>query len=327
MTSSSRRRFLGATASAAAAAGMPALLADRALAASAAVPKEFKIGWQKGAAILVLAKHQQVLEKRLKPLGVESIKWVEFQFGPPLLEGLGLGAVDIGAVGDTPPIFAQAAGAKLVYVATTPASANAILVPKDSPIRTVSDLKGKRVAFGKGSSSHALTVRALAHAGLSPKDIQEVHLAPADATAAFTGGRIDAWTVWDPYYAIAEEKYNARVLIDSNAPHLVSHSYWLANRAFSESYPSVLSAALEEIGKLIGWAGDNRTAFAEFFSKETGVALEPIQVAFQRAEYSWGPLTDAHIESQRQLAASFFELGIVPKQVDPKAILWKAPAL
>ncbi len=325
MTGQSRRQFFRVAATAAAAASFPTVLIQRAQAAAPAVPKEFKIGWQKGSAILVLAKHQQAFEKRLKSLGVESVKWVEFQFGPPLLEGLGLGAVDLGAVGDTPPIFAQVAGAKLVYAAATPASQNAILVPKDLPIKTVADLKGRRVAFGKGSSSHAVTVRALAHAGLSPKDIQEVYLAPADATAAFSGGRVDAWTVWDPYYAIAEQKYNARVLIDTSASHLASHSYWLANRAFAETYPAVLAAALDEVGKLVAWAGDHRKEFAEFYAKETGVELDPIRAAFQRAQYAWGPVTDNHIQSQRELAASFHELGIVPKKVDPKEIVWTAP--
>ncbi|WP_072393238.1 aliphatic sulfonate ABC transporter substrate-binding protein [Hyphomicrobium sp. CS1BSMeth3] len=325
MTSHSRRQFLGAAASVAGAASFPAILSGRAGASTPKAPKEFKVGWQKGTAILVLAKHNQVFEKRLKSFGVESVKWVEFQFGPPLLEGLGLGAVDIGAVGDTPPIFAQVAGAKLVYAATTPAGQNAILVPKDSPIKTVADLKGKRVAFGKGSSSHNVTVRALAHAGLTPKDITEVYLAPADATAAFNGGRVDAWTVWDPYFAIAEQKYNARVLIDTKADHLKSHSYWLANRGFAESYPAVLTAALEELGKLVAWAGNNRKEFAEFYAKETGVELEPIRAAFERAEYAWGPLTDVHIRSQQDLAATFHGLGIVPKKVDPSEIVWKAP--
>jgi sulfonate transport system substrate-binding protein len=325
MTRHTRRQFIGAAASVAGAAGFPAILTGRARASTPKAPKEFKVGWQKGSSILVLAKHRQVYETRLKSLGVESVKWVEFQFGPPLLEGLGLGAVDIGAVGDTPPIFAQVAGAKLVYAATTPASQNAILVPKDSPIKTVADLKGKRVAFGKGSSSHNVTVRALAHAGLKPKDITEVFLAPADATAAFNGGRVDAWTVWDPYYAIAEQRYNARVLIDTKADHLKSHSYWLANRTFAESHPSILAAALDEVGKLVAWAGDNRKEFAEFYSKETGVELAPIQAAFERAEYAWGPLTDAPIKSQQELAVSFHDLGIVPKKIDPSEIVWRAP--
>ncbi len=327
MISQTRRRFLGGAAAVVGAASTTATLGGRARAAAPAVPKEIKIGWQKGSAILVLAKHQQVFEKRLKPLGVESVKWVEFQFGPPLLEGLGLGAVDIGAVGDTPPIFAQVAGAKLVYAAATPASQNAILVPKDSPIKTVADLKGKRVAFGKGSSSHAATVRALAHVGLSPKDITEVHLAPADATAAFNGGRVDAWTVWDPYYAIAEQKYNARVLIDTKADHLKGYSYWLANRAFAENHPAALAETLDEVGKLVAWAGNHRQEFAEFYSKETNVELAPIKAAFERSEYAWGPLTDTHIKSQRELAVSFHDLGIVPKKVDPSEFVWRAPAL
>ena len=155
------------------------------------------------------------MEKRLKEVGVDNVKWVEFQFGPPLLEALGAGAVDIGVVGDTPPIFAQAAKANLVYVASTPASASAILVPKDSPIRSVADLKGKKVAIAKGSSSHNLTIQALAKNGLSFGDIEPVYLAPADAVAAFSTGSVDAWTIWDPYFAIAENKHNARILVDT----------------------------------------------------------------------------------------------------------------
>lgn len=95
-----------------------ALTAGRAFSATPDVPKTFSIGYQKSSGILVTARQHQVLEKRLKELGVEQVRWVEFQFGPPLLEALGAGAVDLGTVGDTPPIFAQAAGAKLVYVAS-----------------------------------------------------------------------------------------------------------------------------------------------------------------------------------------------------------------
>ncbi len=295
--------------------------------ASASIPasKEFRIGWQKGSAIQVLAKHKKVIEQRLQPLGIENVKWVEFQFGPPLLEALGLGAVDLGAVGDTPPIFAQAAGAKLVYVAGTPSSQSAILVPKDSPIKTVAELKGKRIAFAKGSSSHNLTVRALAHAGLPLKDVTEVHLAPADASAAFSGGRLDAWAVWDPFFAIAEQRYNARVLIDTKAPHLAGNSFWLSSRVFAEAHPAILTAALDEVGKLVSWAGGHRKELAEFYAKETGVELQPVLTAFQRADYAWGPVTEAHIKAQQQLAETFHELGIVPRKVDPREIVWRAP--
>lgn len=325
MARQSRRRFLGRTAAVVAASSLPAILAQRAEAA--AVPKEIKVGWQKGIPILVLAKQQEVLEKRLKSLGVESVKWVEFQFGPPMLEALGLAAIDIGAVGDTPPIFAQAAGAKVVYVAAYPAAGNAILVPKDSPIKTVADLKGKRVAVAKGSNSHAFTVRALAHVGLGLKDIEPVFLAPADATAAFNAGRVDAWTVWDPYFAIAEQKYNARPLIDHTAPHVQSSSFYLANRTFAETYPAALIAVLDEFSKLNSWARDHRKEFAAFYAKETGIEQQALEAAFERDQFGWGPVTEAQISRQQDLATSFFELGIVPKKVDPKEIVWTAPVL
>ena len=205
---------------------------------------EFRVGYQKGAAILVIAKQRQVFEKRLKELGVEHVEWVEFQFGPPLLEALGAGAIDIGLVGDTPPIFAQSAGADLVYVASAPASASAILVPEGSPIQSVADLKGKKVGIAKGSSSQNLTIQALAKHGLSFKDIEPVYLAPADAVAAFTTNQVDARTIWDPYLAIAETLHGARPIATTDEEGLGSNSFYLANRGFAESHPDVLQAAL-----------------------------------------------------------------------------------
>ena len=245
----------------------------RAQAQAQAQPAEVRIGFQKGSAILVLAKKRQVIEQRLKPLGI-AVKWVEFQFGPPLLEALGAGAVDIGVVGDTPPIFAQAAKANLVYVASSPSSQSAILVPEGSPIRKVEDLKGKKVAIAKGSSSHNLTVQALAKHGLSFKDIEPVYLAPADAVAAFSTGRVDAWTIWDPYFAIAETKHKARVLTTSEEPGLDSNSFYLANRDFATRHPDVLKASLEELSAVTKWAGDNRDQLARISSEATGERTE-----------------------------------------------------
>ncbi len=227
--------------------GAPLIMGALSLPAAAETPAEFRVGYQKGSAILVIAKQRQVFETRLKEIGIQNVKWVEFQFGPPLLEALGAGAVDIGVVGDTPPIFAQAARSELVYVASAPASASAILVRKDSPIRRVEDLKGKKVAIAKGSSSHNLTVQALAKHGLSFKDITPVYLSPADAVAAFATGSVEAWTIWDPYFAIAETKHDARVLLSTDVPGLESNSFYLANRGFAQKHPDVLKAALEEL--------------------------------------------------------------------------------
>jgi sulfonate transport system substrate-binding protein len=196
-------------------------------------------------------------------LGIQNVKWVEFQFGPPLLEALGAGAVDLGSVGDTPPVFAQAGGIDLVYAAANPSAEHAVLVPAGSSVKTLADLKGKRVAFGKGSSAQNVTIKALALAGLTLKDVEPIYLAPADATSAFNGGKIDAWVVWDPYYAIAVQNYGARVIADTSDTRLASSAYYVARREFAQKYPQVLSAVLEELEGITLWSGKNRNELAE----------------------------------------------------------------
>src|ERR1700733_1550652 len=138
--------------------------------AAAAQTKVLRMATQKGAAILMAERQQRGLETLLNPLGIE-VQWSEFQFGPPIMEAMRAGGVDIGLVGDTPPIFAQAANSDLLYVATVPASAEAILLPAGSNLQTLQDLKGKRIAFARGSAAHNLTIAALEKAGLKPEDV------------------------------------------------------------------------------------------------------------------------------------------------------------
>jgi sulfonate transport system substrate-binding protein len=291
-----------------------------------AVPGEVRIGFQKGAAILVLARKQQVIEQRLKALGVNTVQWVEFQFGPPMLEAMGAGAVDLGSVGDTPPIFAQAAGSNLVYVAGTPAAEHAVLVPQNSPIKALADLKGKRVAFAKGSSAHNVAIKALALAGLTLNDVKVLYLSPADATAAFNAGELDAWVVWDPYYAIAVQHYNARVIADTSDHRLASSLYYLANRDFATRYPAVLAAMLDEIGKLTVWSGQHREDLAAIAAEATGIDAKTWSSAFARADFAFGSVTPAQVAQQQQLAETFLSLAIIPHKIDVAAYVWQAPA-
>ncbi len=190
--------------------------------------KVLRVGTQKGAALLMAERERRGLESLLNPLGVD-VQWAEFQFGPPVLEAMRVGSVDIGLVGDTPPIFAQAAKSDLLYVAAVPSGASAILLPAGSTLRTLQDLKGKRVAFARGSSAHNLTIAAVEKAGLKFEDIQAIGLAPADAAAAFEKGAIDAWTIWDPFYALYETRPGVRVLAESTgiAPQ---NSFFIASR-------------------------------------------------------------------------------------------------
>jgi sulfonate transport system substrate-binding protein len=200
--------------------------------------KELRIGLQKNGVILV-ARQQKTIEKALEPLGVK-VSWHEFQFGPPLLEALNAGAIDYGTTGDAPPIFAQAARANLYYIAALGGAENAIAVPADSPIRTVADLKGRKVAVGKASSAHSLLLVALEKNGLTFTDIEPAYLAPADASAAFARGSVDAWSIWDPFLASAEKQRPLR-LIASSSDISPAQSFYLANKEFTDQNPEIVA--------------------------------------------------------------------------------------
>src|ERR1700709_1548565 len=177
--------------------------------------KVVRIGFQKYGK-LVLLKSKGTLDDKLKALGY-NVTWTEFPSGPPLLEALNVGAVDFGNTGEAPPIFAQAAGAPIRYVAYEPPAqkGEAILVQKDSPLKSVADLKGKKVAVAKGSNAHYLLVKALEKAGVKYEDITPAFLAPADARAAFESGAVDAWSIWDPYQSAADITLGAKTLTDA----------------------------------------------------------------------------------------------------------------
>jgi sulfonate transport system substrate-binding protein len=287
-------------------------------------PIEFRIGYQKSSSLFVVARQQQAFETALKPLGVTHVKWVEFQFGPPLLEALGAGAIDFGITGDTPPILAQSAGARLVYAAGSPAVQNAILVPASSAIQSLAELKGKKIAFGKGSSSHNFVVRALRKAGLEYDDIEPAFLSPADAVAAFTTGRVDAWAVWDPYFAIAQAKHGARPLVTTK-DGLGSNTFYLANKGFAEAHPEILKATIAALGQVGDWAAAHRQELAQISATATGIDLAAQQTAIERYDIEVWPLNDDVVAQQQAIADTFFELKLIPKPVTVRDIVWTAP--
>jgi sulfonate transport system substrate-binding protein len=251
-----------------------AALSSRAM--GEAGPKEIRIGTQKGG-FFPAVRQRHTLEDVFKPLGIE-IKWIDFQFGPPLLEAINVGSVDFGYVGDSPPIFAQAAGAAIRYVAAVKSDGNtqAIIVPQDSPIKTLADLRGKRVAFGKGSSAHNLLVAALEKAGLSWSDITPAPLAPADATAAFVKGSVDAWSIWDPYLALAELRENARVIAFDKDVHKPNAIY-IAGSGFVEKYPALVARLNGVFASEGVWADQHHEEVAKAQAEATGVDIEAVR--------------------------------------------------
>lgn len=286
--------------------------------------KEFRIGFQK-AGLPVITRQQQLIEKELAPQGV-SVKWVEFASGPPLLEALNAGAVDVGWTGDAPPIFAQAAGANLVYVAALPSNGagEGILVPADSPIKSLADLKGRKVAVTKGSSAHNLLVAALERAGVPFADITPVYLSPADAAAAFASGKVDAWSIWDPFFAIAELRHAPRVLTTTK-DELKVNTYFLANKTFATAHPAVVLKAEGALKQSAAWANANKAEVAKVLAEVTGVDPAAQARAAERAEFGIFPLTDEVVASQQQTADRFFRLGLIPRAIVVKEAVWVRP--
>lgn len=296
-------------------AGVAALTLALPGAAQAQNAKELRVGYQKYGT-LTLIKARGTLEKRLAPLGV-SVKWTEFPAGPQLLEALNVGSVDFGTTGEAPPIFAQAAGAPLVYVGYEPPTpvGEAIIVPKDSPIQSAADLKGKKVALNKGSNVHYLLVKALEDKGVSIKDIQPVYLPPADARAAFERGSVDAWAIWDPFLIAAQRATQARVLTDGTG--LVSnHQFYLSTRNFARENPKIINEFLAEIADVAAWASKSAREAAEILAPQTGIEAGALEIAIARLGYGVQPLNDAVVAEQQKIADTFHGLGLIPKKID-----------
>ena len=281
---------------------------------AAAQEKVLRIGYQKYGT-LVLLKGKGTLEEKLSPLGW-SVEWTEFPGGPQLLEALNVGAIDFGSTGEAPPIFAQAAGAPLVYVAHEPPAprGEAILVPKDSPIRSVADLKGKTVVLNKGSNVHYLLVKALEEAGVAYGDVTVSFLPPADGRAAFEQGSADAWAIWDPFQAAAEVATEARTL--RNGEGIVSnHQFYLGAKPFVDANGEAIDALIAAIGEVDEWTRANPAEAAAELAPSVGIPADVLTIALERQSFGVKPLDDAVVAEQQRIADTFHALGLIPAPI------------
>lgn len=277
------------------------------------------VGYQKYGTLNIL-KAKGSLEERLKPEGV-SVRWIQFPGGPQLLEALNVGSIDYGHTGEAPPIFAQAAGANLIYVANEPPNpkGEAILVPKDSPIQDVAGLKGKKIALNKGSNVHYLLVQALTAAGLKYSDIKPVYLPPAEGRAAFESGNADAWVIWDPFLTVAQKATGARIL--KNAEGLAANrEFYLAAKPFADQYPERVKAIFEEIQKVDEWAAKNATGVATLLSPQLSIDVPTLEEISKRRPYGIQPIQADVVKYQQQVADTFHQLGLLPKSVNVEEV-------
>lgn len=302
---------------------LSALIAAPARAAAGAL----RIGYQKGG-VVALLKGQGLLEQALSPQGIR-VDWREFTSGPPLLEALGAGAIDFGHTGDVPPLFALSARQNVVFVGTYAGSpqGSAVLVRKDSPIRTIADLKGRKVAFKRGSSAHNVILQVLRSAGLSLDDITPVDLAPPDAAPAFAQGAVDAWSIWDPYTAIAEQSPDTRVLatLDGIAR---SWSFLLANGGYARDNGATILTLVDKLHEAGAAADADLEGTVAAVSRATGVDPAVVRVVAERPGMDYadvGLIPPEAVAYEQQLADDFHALGVIPRKLDIAASVWTAP--
>lgn len=286
---------------------------------------KLRIGYQKSSTLLTLIKSRGALEQRLAPLGVQ-VSWHEFSSGLPLLEALNVGGVDLSAdVADTVPVFAQAAGAKLTYFAqeAPSPSAQAIVVRADSPIKTLADLKGKKIAVTKAAGVHYLLIAALDQAGLRFKDVTPAYLTPADGRAAFERGAVDAWVVWDPFLAGVQRQSQVRVLADGRG--LADYQrYYLAASSYAGAHPEVLSIVFEELRKTGQWVKQNPREAAAQLAPLWGLDAPTVELANSRRSYEVRAVVPEALGEQQRIADAFHAEGLLPQQIAAGAVpLWK----
>ena len=297
--------------------GALAALSSGLAAAQGSKPQTLRIGLQKSSTLTTILRTRSTLEQLLAPLSVK-VSWHEFTSGLPLLEALNLGNIDVSAdVADTVPVFAQAAGAQLTFIAqeSPSPSAQAIVVRADSPIRTVADLKGRKIGFAKAAGVHYLLIAALEKVGLSFKDIEPAYLAPADGRAAFERGAIDAWVVWDPFLAAVQKQSQVRVLADGSG--LASYQrYYLAGTPYAQARPDVLRVFFDELRKAGQWVKQSPQDAAALLAPVWGLDAAVIELANSRRSYEVRAVVAPALSEQQRIADAFFAEKLLPRRVN-----------
>lgn len=282
-----------------------------------------KIGYPEGMTNLEVLRAQALLERRLKPLGV-TVTWTSFLAASSLIEALSNGTIDFCGGGGTASIFSQAAEHVFVRVAKekyTAPKGQAILVPEDSSIETLADLKGKRIAFDRGSSAHYVLIRALMRVNLELSDIEPVYATQPEALVLFRRGEIDAWVVWVPYSPTETRTYPGRSLADLESifgenASLEVPTYYYAVPELVRDYPDVLKVILEEVNEAGAWAKQQELEATRRLAAHHEIDPAIITNLEQRAsERAIIPIDERSLAALQHQANIFRDLKLIPHRV------------
>jgi sulfonate transport system substrate-binding protein len=245
--------------------------------------------------------------------------WSDFTSGPPILQAMSAGSIDVGGVGNAPPVFSAAAGGGIEIIGALQANplGSALLVPKGSPITSVAQLRGKKIAVAQGSSGdyHLLTV--LNKAGIPVKDVTLVYLQPAEGLAALTSGHVDAWDVWSPFIEEAEQLDGAHALV-TGVGYGSPYSFTVASKAAlaDPAKAAAIKDYLSLLAQAHAWATSHLSAWAAVWAKATGLPIAVMNKASADDSSLATPITPAVIASEQQVSNAFTAAGLIPTQVD-----------
>lgn len=281
----------------------------------AAADKVLRIGYQKFNTLNIL-KGSGKLEQALQPQGW-SVKWFEFAAGPQLTEALNANAIDLGHAADTPSVFANASGVNAVYLGAEQPYPKGIgiFVAQESPIRSVADLKGKKVATGRGWNVQFLLLKALEEVGLSYRDIEPVYVTnAADVRAAFQSGNVDAATLWDPFLAGQELATRPRILRDGTGLSN-NRTFHLAVPSFVDRHKDIVRTVFTELKKTNQWTQSHPQETAELLAPQLGVDPKVLRLATERRNYTTVAVDAGIVAEQQQIADAFLKLGLIKNPV------------
>lgn len=281
------------------------------------------VGFQKSSLTLLIARQEKLLEKHFPNT---EIHWKEFPAGPQLLEALSAGSLDYGFVGNIPPIFAQSASKSISYVAyeAVPPKSIALIVPESSSIKTLDQLKGKRIALQKGSAAHDLLGKILTKAGLNWQDIQPVWLPPADARAAFDQKSVDAWISWDPFLSVIERDAQVRTLIDASA-FAQTYQFYVANPNYLKSNPQSVPQFIDASNEANAWTRKYPEQTIKYYAQAIGQDEDIAKKALDKRpeDITIKVIDNEVIKSQQDIADTLFKEKLIPTQIDVHKAIWK----
>lgn len=284
--------------------------------------RELRIGYQKFGTLGVL-KARQTLEATFEEQNI-SVIWSEFPAGPQLLFALQNNEIDFGTTGEVPPLFAQASGADMVYIAWEPPAPQSvgIAVSANSDIQSVADLRGKRISVNKASNVHWLLLQLLDEAGMDADDVKIVFTPPKYPLTSSDYHAMDAWMLWDPLLSEAELDGTLRI-IASGEGRVKNHQFYLARKDYAVKQNDIMTQLVSALQNSSQYILHHEQEAADMLAGELGLSKKSLQHALKRRQHRTSAMTPAVVAEQQRIADRFYALGLISRPIRVRDAVWQ----